>query len=129
MKVFQFWERAGKLEYERPEEVRDTLRLAARLWRRGMLHYSSWMYAIPVPGAELHEVALRHGLIDDDYEPGESWDPSRHLPGVSRFEFRTLFARARWLQARMALSSGGFELRNWRGIAARARSALTLSSA
>jgi len=86
------------------------------------------MYAIPVHGAELHDVALRHGLVDDDYLPGESWDPSRHLPGVSRREFRTLFLQARWLQARMALAAGDYELRNWRGIAARARSALTLRS-
>ncbi len=126
--MFQFWEERGKLCYERPAEVERSLRFARDLWRKGFLHYSSWMYAIPVHGAELYDVALRHGLIDDDFEPGESWDPSRHLPGVGRLAFRTLFLRARALQAQMALSSGGFELRNWKGIAARARSALTLRS-
>ena len=93
-----------------------------------MLNYSSWMYAIPVPGAGLHEVALRHGLIDDAYEAGESWDPSSRLPGVSYREFRMLFLRARFLQARMAIAAGDFEFRNWKGIMARARSALTLRS-
>lgn len=126
--MFQFWEEEGKLCAEQPDDVRRTLGFARRLWRAGHLHYSSWMYAIPVHGAELHEVALRHGLVADDYVPAESWDPSEHLPGVSRAEFRALFLRARWLQAQMALAAGGFELRNWKGIAARARSALTLRS-
>lgn len=126
--MFQFWEEEGKLNYERPEDVKRTLAFAHRLWKEGVLNYSSWMYAIPVPGAGLHDVALRHGLIDDTYEAGESWDPSSRLPGVSHREFRMLFLRARFLQARMALKAGDFEMRNWKGIMARMRSALTLRS-
>jgi radical SAM superfamily enzyme YgiQ (UPF0313 family) len=126
--MFQFWEEEGELRCEKPDDVRRTIRFARELWRRGHLQYSSWMYAIPVHGAELYDIAVRHRLVDDRYEPGESWDPSMHLPGVSRLAFRSLFFQARVLQARMALSSGGFELRNWRGILARVRSAVTLRS-
>lgn len=122
--MFQFWEEDGRLACERPEEVEASLAFARRLWREGALHYASWMFAIPVQGAELYEIALRHGMIRAPFVPSDAWDPSPHLPGVTRAEFSALYRRARRLQALMALRAGGFELRNWRGLASKALTAL-----
>lgn len=122
--MFQFWEEDGRLAFERPDEVEQSLDFARRLWREGALHYSSWMFAIPVQGAELYDIALRHGMIRAPFVPTDAWDPSPFLPGVTRREFSSLYRRARLLQARMALRAGGFELRNWRGLASKAMTVL-----
>lgn len=122
--MFQFWEEDGRLACERPDEVEESLRFARRLWREGVLHYSSWMFAIPVQGSELYDLALRHGMIQAPFVPTDAWDPSPYLPGVTRTEFSALYRRARRLQAMMALRAGGFELRNWRGLASKAMTAL-----
>ena len=124
--LFQFWEDKGLLESESAEEVRHSLRFAKRLWRQGKLHYTSWAPAIPVQGAEFYNLARRRGMIDDDYYPSDGgWDPRPFLPGVSSLEYRTLFARARWLQGQMAWTAGAIEWRNWRAILYRARPLLT----
>ena len=124
--LFQFWEDNGVLQSESADEVRNSLRFARRLWREGKLHYSSWAPSIPVPGAEFYNLARRRGMIDEAYFPSDAgWDPRPFLPDVSSLEYRILFARARWLQGRMALSAGAVEWRNWRAILYRARPLLT----
>ena len=124
--LFQFWEENRGLKWESAEEVDNSLRFAARLWKEGKLHYSSWAPSMPVQGAEFYNLARRRGMIDEDYFPSDvAWDPRPHLPDVSNVQYRLLFARARWLQARMALTAGGIEWRNWRAIVYRARPLLT----
>jgi radical SAM superfamily enzyme YgiQ (UPF0313 family) len=124
--LFQFWEENGVLTWESAEEVRNSLRFATRLWREGKLHYSSWAPSIPVQGAEFYNLALRRGMIDEDYYPSDGgWDPRPFMPDVSDLDYRILFARARWLQGRMALSSGAIQWKNWRAILHRARPMVT----
>lgn len=124
--LFQFWEENGVLQSESAEDVRNSLRFAARLWREGKLHYSSWAPSIPVQGAEFFNLARRRSMIDDEYYPSDGgWDPRPFLPTVSGFEYRLLFARARWLQGIMALTAGAIEWRNWRAILYRARPLVT----
>jgi radical SAM superfamily enzyme YgiQ (UPF0313 family) len=115
--LYQMWEEAGEVQYETPEEVKATIAFARRLWRKGVLHYTTWQFAVPVHGAELYDIARRHGMIDDDFYPTHDWDIVDHLPHVTKRTFNRHFAEARRLQALMALSSGHIEWRNWRGIA------------
>ncbi|MBP9200886.1 MAG: B12-binding domain-containing radical SAM protein [Gemmatimonadales bacterium] len=122
--MFQFWEEDGRLEWETPAEVEESLRLVERLWRAGVLHYSSWMFAIPVQGAEYYDIAVRHGMVKPPFQPSDTWDPTPFVPGVTAREFSRLFRRARWLQARMALKAGSFELRNWRALLSKGLTAL-----
>lgn len=120
--LFQFWEEGAKLEVESAEEIRNSQKFAFRLWRENKLHYSSWAPAMPVPGAEFYNLAVRRNMIDEGYIPSDSnWDPRPHLDSVSNLEYRELFIRARALQMLMALSSGAIEWRNWRAILHRAK--------
>lgn len=114
--MFQFWEEDGRLEWETLEEVEESLALVRRLWNLHYLDYSSWMFAVPVQGAEYYDIALRHGMVTAPFLPGDSWDPTPFVPKVTAAEFSRLFRRARFLQGRMALRAGSFELRNWRGL-------------
>ena len=122
--LFNYWEDKGELQHETAAEVRQTIKDVYRLWRRGHLHYTSWQFANPVPGAELYDIARRHGMIDEDYFPSDTWNSFDYLTGVSRREFNALYAAARRQQAIMALTSGNFEWRNYRGIAHKAYSML-----
>jgi radical SAM superfamily enzyme YgiQ (UPF0313 family) len=117
--LYQVWEEGGKLQHETPEEVRATLDFAGQLWKRGILHYTSWASAVPVQGAELYDIALRHGMVGADFYPCEEWDIFEHLPDISKMTFNQHFAESRRLQAMMALRSGHIEWRNWRGISAK----------
>jgi radical SAM superfamily enzyme YgiQ (UPF0313 family) len=122
--LFNYWEDKGELQHESAQEVRQTIRDVYRLWRRRHLHYTSWQFANPVPGAELYEIARRRNMIDENYFPSDTWDSCAYLKGVSRGEFNSLYAAARRQQALMALASGNFEWRNYRGIAHKAYSML-----
>jgi len=114
--LFNYWEEKGELQHERPEEVQQTIKNMYALWRKGHLNYTSWAYAAPVQGAEFYDIALKHGLITKDYFPSDTWDSFRHLRGVSRKQFNRLYSAARRQQAIMALTSGNFEWRNYKGI-------------
>ena len=118
--LFNFWEDNNKLEHETTEEVRKTIKFIYRLWRERKLCYSSWAFAIPVPGAEFYDIAIKYGLIDKDYYPSFKWNSYEHLQGVAKKEFNALYARARRQQAIMALTSGNFEWRNWKEISRKA---------
>jgi radical SAM superfamily enzyme YgiQ (UPF0313 family) len=120
--LFNYWEEDGELKHESAQEVRHTIREVWRLWRKGYLHYTSWQFATPVQGSELYDIARRRGMVDQDYLPNDTWDTFEYLEGVSRREFNALYRAARRQQAVMALASGNFEWRNYRGIAHKAYS-------
>ncbi len=115
--LYQMWEEDGQVQYETSEEAKATINFARQLWRRGILHYTTWAFATPVQGAELYDIARRHGIVDENYYPSDEWDIFEHLPEVSKKTFNRHFAEARRLQAFMALRSGNVEWRNWHVIA------------
>ena len=118
--LFNYWEEDGKLQHESASEVRQTISDVWMLWRRRHLHYTSWQFANPVPGAEFYDIARRRGMVDDDYFPSDTWNTFDFLTGVSRREFNGLYAAARRQQAIMALAAGNIEWRNFKGIAHKA---------
>ena len=121
--LFNYWEENGELKHETPAEVRQTIKDMYSLWRKGYLNYTSWAFACPVHGSEFYDIALRHGLIDENYYPVDTWNSFDYLTGVTKKEFNRLYAAARRQQGMMALTSGNFEWRNYKGIA---RKALTM---
>jgi anaerobic magnesium-protoporphyrin IX monomethyl ester cyclase len=123
--MFNFWEEDGVLQHETPDEVRNTLSFVYRLWRQGKINYSCWQFAVPTPGAELYDIAVRHGMIDDTYLPDDKWQTFDHLQGVSRREFNSLYRRARFQSALMAVTAGNVEWRNWRLILNKARTLMS----
>ena len=118
--LFNWWAEDDCLQHETADEVRDTISLGYRLWRQRKLHYCSWTVTTPVPGSEFYDLALKHGLIDENFFPDDTWPAYKYLSGVSKSEFNSLYAKARRQQGIMALTSGHFEWRNWKGIARRA---------
>ncbi len=118
--LFYWWEEDGRLQHETAEEVRSTISLGYRLWRQRKLHYCSWTVTTPVPGSEFYDLAIKHGLIDENFFPDDTWPAYNYLSDVSKSEFNSLYAAGRRQQGIMALTSGHFEWRNWKGIVRRA---------
>jgi anaerobic magnesium-protoporphyrin IX monomethyl ester cyclase len=114
--MYNYWEDDGKLEHETSDEVRETIRFIYKLFLKRQVHYCTWIFAIPVPGAEMYDVLRRHGVIDGDYYPSDTWESYKHLRNVSREEFNRLYARGRRQQAIFAAVTGNIEWRNWRAI-------------
>lgn len=121
--LFNYWEENGELQHETSAEVRKTIKDIYSLWRKGYINYTSWAFACPVQGSEFYDIALKHGLIDENYYPGDTWNSHDYLTGVSKKEFNRVYAAARRQQAVMALTSGNFEWKNYKGIY---RKALTM---
>ncbi len=112
--MFNAWEEDDQLQIERPDEVEETIRFIYKLWMRRHLHYVSWQFAVPVPGAELYDVLVRHGAINDDFLPDHEWRPDHYLDQVDTRTFNKIYKRALRQQAVMAATSGNIEWRNWR---------------
>lgn len=122
--MFNAWEEDGRLVHETPAEVENTIRYVYRLWRKRIVHYASWQFAVPVPGAELYDLMVKHGRIERSFLPDHSWRPYQYLDGLTEREFNRLYRKAFRQEALMALSAGNIEWRNWRMIANNLRTML-----
>jgi len=122
--LFNYWEEDGELQHETVDEVKKTIKDVYSLWRQGYINYTSWAFACPVQGSEFYDIALKHGMIDENYYPGDTWNTHDYLQNVSKKQFNQVYASARRQQAIMALSSGNFEWRNYKGIARKAMTML-----
>lgn len=114
--MFNAWEENGRLEYETPKEVRNTIRYVYRLWLQGRLKYVSWQFAVPTPGAELYDIMVRHQKIDPWYLPDHQWQPYDYLDGLTRGTFNRTYRKVLLQEAVMAAAAGNIEWRNWRMI-------------
>jgi len=114
--LFNIWEEDGVLKHETSQEVRQTIKDMYRLWRKGHLNYTSWGPPVPIQGSELYDIAIRHGLVDQNYYPSDTWNVYDSLEGVSKNEYNRVLAAARRQQALLILASGNIEWRNYRGI-------------
>lgn len=116
MMLFNYWEQDNILQNETAEEVKKSIDDVYKLWKKGLIQYTSWAYACPVQGSEFYDIALRHNLIKENYYPSDTWNSYNFLKGVSKNEFKKLYASARMQQAIIAFLSGNFEWRNYKGI-------------
>ncbi|NNE43218.1 MAG: radical SAM protein [Gemmatimonadetes bacterium] len=123
--MFQIWQdKEGNLEFETVEEVNRSLRTIRDYWRKNLLHYMAWGEAVPVQGAEMYDVAVRHGIIDRSYYPDEPWRVHDRLPHVSKAEYARIVRHGRLLQGAMALRNGSINWSNWTGLMVKAKDLL-----
>ena len=120
MMLYQVWEEDGRLQWETSEEVENSLRFVARMFRERCIHYMSWQFCTPMPGAPLYDIALRHNLlfqnVQDVWETFDEHRPCMDLPGVSRRTMRWKIKKGILLKDWLMLRSGQISLRHlWRG--------------
>jgi len=111
MMAFQLWEEDGRLEWERPAEVRHSLAWSWRQFLRGRIAYMTWSITTPMPGAPLYDILERHGLRTAA-QVLENWDRNKDYLGV---ELSSLGISGRTKQRLLRagiLSKGVFALRS-----------------
>jgi radical SAM superfamily enzyme YgiQ (UPF0313 family) len=77
--LYNAWETKGKLEYETPSEVENTLAFAKMCLRDNLIEYISWSITNPIIGSKLHDIAARHGIAAYNVKIGNCM----HLPGIT----------------------------------------------
>ncbi len=77
--LYNAWETNGKLEYETPEEVNNTLEFAKTCLRDNLIEYISWSITNPIIGSKLYHIAKKYGIDAHNVKIGNCM----HLPGIS----------------------------------------------
>jgi anaerobic magnesium-protoporphyrin IX monomethyl ester cyclase len=77
--LYNAWETKGKLEYETPEDVNNTLEFARKCLRDNVIEYISWSITNPIIGSKLHDIAQKHGITAYNVKIGNCMK----LPGIS----------------------------------------------
>ena len=77
--LYNAWETNGKLEYETPEEVNNTLEFAKNCLRDNLIEYISWSITNPIIGSKLYNIAEKYGIATHNVKIGNCM----RLPGIS----------------------------------------------
>jgi radical SAM superfamily enzyme YgiQ (UPF0313 family) len=77
--LYNAWETNGKLEYETPEEVNNTLEFAKVCLRDNLIEYISWSITNPIIGSKLYHIAEKYGIATHNVKIGNCM----RLPGIS----------------------------------------------
>ena len=77
--LYNAWETRGKLEYETPEEVNNTLEFAKNCLRDNLIEYISWSITNPIVGSKLHDIAEKYGIVAHNVKIGSCM----RLPGIT----------------------------------------------
>lgn len=77
--LYNAWETNGKLEYETPQEVSNTLEFARKCLSENLIEYISWSITNPLIGSKLHNIAKKYDIASYNVKIGNCM----RLPGIS----------------------------------------------
>ncbi|MDR0371988.1 MAG: B12-binding domain-containing radical SAM protein [Nitrososphaerota archaeon] len=77
--LYNAWETNGKLEYETPEEVNNTLEFAKSCLRDNLIEYISWSITNPLIGSKLYDIARKYNIAVHNVKIGNCM----RLPGIT----------------------------------------------
>jgi anaerobic magnesium-protoporphyrin IX monomethyl ester cyclase len=77
--LYNAWETKGKLEYETPQEVSNTLEFARKCLSENLIEYISWSITNPIIGSKLHEIANKYDIVSYNVKIGNCM----RLPDIS----------------------------------------------
>jgi anaerobic magnesium-protoporphyrin IX monomethyl ester cyclase len=77
--LYNAWETNGKLEYETPEEVNNTLEFARKCLSENLIEYISWSITNPIIGSKLYDIAKKYDITSYNVKIGNCM----RLPGIS----------------------------------------------
>jgi radical SAM superfamily enzyme YgiQ (UPF0313 family) len=77
--LYNAWESNGKLEYETPEEVNNTLEFARKCLSENLIEYISWSITNPIIGSKLYDIAKKYDIASYNVKIGNCM----RLPGIS----------------------------------------------
>jgi len=117
--LYQAWEENDELCFETTNEVENTLQWMKRMFRNRFIHYMSWQFCTPLPGARLYDIAKKYNLYHGD--PEEVWEnfdehnACLNLPGISARTMRWKLKKGILMKDWFMVRSGNVNLRHvWR---------------
>jgi hypothetical protein len=96
------------------------------MYKAGLIHYMSWQFTTPMPGARLFDIAQRHNLYRGEakkvWESFDEHNTCMTLPGIPEKTMRWKLRKGILMKDWFMVRSGGISLRHvwraWENIAA-----------
>jgi radical SAM superfamily enzyme YgiQ (UPF0313 family) len=120
--LYNAWEANGKLEYETPEEVNNTLEFARKCLRENLIEYISWSITNPIIGSKLHDIAKKFGVASFNVKIGNCM----RLPNVSEEQMVEHVKQGMILQLLNGIQKGMITKRSYKRAAQKATKILNM---
>jgi anaerobic magnesium-protoporphyrin IX monomethyl ester cyclase len=114
--LYNAWETNGKLEYETPEEVNNTLEFAKTCLRDNLIEYISWSITNPIIGSKLYNIAKKFGISAYNVKIGNCM----RLPGISEQQMVEHVKQGMILQLLNGIQKGMITKKSYRRAAQKA---------
>ena len=114
--LYNAWETNGKLEYETPEEVNNTLDFAKTCLRDNLIEYISWSITNPIIGSKLYNIAKKFDIAAYNVKIGNCM----RLPGISEQQMVEHVKQGMILQLLNGIQKGMITKKSYRRAAQKA---------
>jgi radical SAM superfamily enzyme YgiQ (UPF0313 family) len=114
--LYNAWESNGKLEYETPEEVNNTLEFAKNCLRDNLIEYISWSITNPIIGSKLYNIAKKFDIATYNVKIGNCM----RLPGISEQQMVEHVKQGMILQLLNGIQKGMITKKSYRRAAQKA---------
>ncbi len=114
--LYNAWETNGKLEYETPEEVNNTLEFAKNCLRNNLIEYISWSITNPIIGSKLYHIAQKYGIATHNVKIGNCM----RLPGISEQQMVEHVKQGMILQLLNGIQKGMITKKSYKRVAQKA---------
>lgn len=110
--LYHAWEKDGKLVYETPEQVDNTLKFCRKLLSKKLIDYMSWQVATPMRGSRLWDIAVRHNLLPGKFA-STVWDQNMLLPNISKHDVKRSLRKGMILKNFYLIKNGNISIKHW----------------
>ncbi len=114
--LYNAWEINGKLEYETPEEVNNTLEFARNCLKNNLIEYISWSITNPIIGSKLYDIAKKFNIATYNVKIGNCMN----LPGISEQQMVEHVKQGMILQLLNGIQKGMITKRSYKRAAQKA---------
>jgi radical SAM superfamily enzyme YgiQ (UPF0313 family) len=114
--LYNAWETNGKLEYETPEEVNNTLEFAKTCLRDNLIEYISWSITNPIIGSKLYNITKKFDIAAYNVKIGNCM----RLPGISEQQMVEHVKQGMILQLLNGIQKGMITKKSYRRAAQKA---------
>lgn len=114
--IYNAWEEDGRLCYETPEEVDNTLSFVRDLRSKGLLNYISFSTTTPLRGSCLYDIAKRHNILKKNDDVKDMSAFRMVLPNISKREMKKSRLKGMLIQLYFIMRSPGSSRADWRKI-------------
>jgi anaerobic magnesium-protoporphyrin IX monomethyl ester cyclase len=114
--LYNAWETNGKLEFETPEEVNNTLEFAKNCLRDNLIEYISWSITNPIIGSKLYNIAKKFDIAAYNVKIGNCM----RLPGISEQQMVEHVKQGMILQLLNGIQKGMITKKSYRRAAQKA---------